>query len=279
MQNLLLQALLCLLLLLSNNNAFEEYYSYDDDLEDGAEKSFRDYDPKSTLNAYVDSYSRVADYKAGLIEILTYVNPQNVEKEIKPEILRLEHLYQSKWAKEFLESIGAEDKKLVNFYTDEYKKALKEDKALNYSFIAKRVPYNLMRKAISKKWERRKNLDIAEGAYFAVTSDNLKRDEVQIEMRKKDMIEANKRLNTYRAHLKSLETAAVIAYNAHKKNSKSLDAEKVYWKARSRVSFSTLMLEEYIKLLEMKRIRFLKFQTPEYRINWLLAEMKEDAKL
>ncbi|CAH8820492.1 unnamed protein product [Trichobilharzia szidati] len=103
--------------------------------------------------------------------------PNFVFSSLQTEISRLEHLFQSKWAKEFLESIGAEDKKLVNFYTDEYMKALKEDKDLNYSFIAKRVPYNLMRKEISKKWERRKNLDTAEGAYFAVTSDNLKRDE------------------------------------------------------------------------------------------------------
>nr|CAH8865182.1 unnamed protein product [Trichobilharzia regenti] len=67
------------------------------------------------------------NYKFLMTELQTYVDPQNAEETIKIEILRLEHLYQSKWAEEFLESIGVEDKKLVNLYNDAYRKALEED--------------------------------------------------------------------------------------------------------------------------------------------------------
>ncbi|CAH8820979.1 unnamed protein product [Trichobilharzia szidati] len=98
MRNLVLQTLCCLLLLLPFINASNEN------------------DLNSTLDAYADSYREAVDYKFLMIEIQTGEDPQNVEGIIKPEILRLEHLYQSKWAKEFLESIGAEDKKLVNFF-------------------------------------------------------------------------------------------------------------------------------------------------------------------
>nr|CAH8865234.1 unnamed protein product [Trichobilharzia regenti] len=85
MESLLLQAILSLLLLLSNISAFDEY------------------DLNSTLDAYAGSYHQVLNDKFFMIELQTNVDPLNAEEKIKPEILRLEHLYQSKWAKEFLE--------------------------------------------------------------------------------------------------------------------------------------------------------------------------------
>ncbi|CAH8865819.1 unnamed protein product [Trichobilharzia szidati] len=140
-----------------------------------------------------------------MIEIQTGEDPQNVEGIIKPEILRIEHLYQSKWAKEFLESIGAEDKKLVNFFIDEYRKALEEDNAFNYKVLASKELYNLTKTHISKKWENRKTLDIAEGKFFVGTSSSLKKDEVQIEMIKKEFMEAKEAVKTSKAKLKWLE--------------------------------------------------------------------------
>ncbi|CAH8865953.1 unnamed protein product [Trichobilharzia szidati] len=231
MRNLLLQTLCCLLLLLSFINASNEIL---------------------------------------MIEIQTGEDPQNVEGIIKPEILRLEHLYQSKWAKEFLESIGAEDKKLVNFSIDEYRKALQGDTAFNYAVLASKELYNQTKMHISKKWENRKTLDIAEGKYFAETSSNLKKDEVQIEMMKKEFMEAKEAVKTSRAKLKWLEMEShaytnFLNYfrpaNKRRSTSDSLHSAKiteVYQKARINFAIGTKELGEKIKLLEMKRIEFFK---------------------
>ncbi|CAH8865821.1 unnamed protein product [Trichobilharzia szidati] len=260
----------------------------------GENKLITYYDLNSTLDAYADSYREAAHDKFLMIEIQTYKDPQNVEGTIKPEILRLEHLYQSKWAKEFLESIGAEDKKLVNFSIDEYRKALEEDASFNYAVLANKGFYNQTKTHISKKWENRKTLDIAEGKLFAQTSGNLNKHKVQIEMIRKDVMEAKEAVKTSKAKLKALETVALITSNAYTSTSTYLrsvrrgiftndtlnDARitQAYRKARSDFADGTDELGNKIKLLEMKRIEFMKFQTTENRINWLLAEMKEDAK-
>ncbi|CAH8845715.1 unnamed protein product [Trichobilharzia szidati] len=102
---------------------------------DGAAKFIADYDPNLTLDAYAESYSQILKDKFFIIELETYVDPQNAEEAIKREILRLEHLYQSKWAKEFLELYYANsipvpyDLKLTNghfltFCADEIVKTL-----------------------------------------------------------------------------------------------------------------------------------------------------------
>ncbi|CAH8865939.1 unnamed protein product [Trichobilharzia szidati] len=245
---------------------------------DGADKFINYYDPNSTLDAYADSYRQVVNNKFHMIEIQTYKDPHNVEETIKPEILRLERLYQSKWAKEFLESIGAEDKNLVNLYNDEYKKALEEDKAFNYKVLVNKGLYRRLKMLISRKWENRKNLDIAEDTFFEETSGSLKKYKVQIELTKKDLMEAKKAVNASEAKLKVLETAAVIASNAYRNSSNylrrlnkeastkdSLNDEKitqVYWKARFDFADGTDELRDKIKLLEMKRIDFLKCELP-----------------
>ncbi|CAH8865911.1 unnamed protein product [Trichobilharzia szidati] len=154
------------------------------------------YDLNSTLDAYADSYREAVDYKFRMTEIQTFKDHWNFKTIIKPEILRLEHLYQSKWAKEFLESIGAENKKLVNFSTDEYRKALEEDTSFNYTVLANKGLYNQTKTHISKKWENRKYLDIAEGKHFAETSGNSEKDEIQIEMIKKEFMEAKEAVKT-----------------------------------------------------------------------------------
>nr|CAH8865134.1 unnamed protein product [Trichobilharzia regenti] len=146
-----------------------------------------------------------------------------------------------------------------------YRKALEEDTDFQHN--------------VSEKWENRKTLDIAQSKFFAKTSGNLKKYKVQIEMIKNYLREANKKMKTFKADLKVLEKAAVIASNAYRKTSNTLnDAEitEAYEKARSEFADGTEELKEKIKQLEMWRIEFLKFQTPENRINWLLAEMKED---
>ncbi|CAH8821785.1 unnamed protein product, partial [Trichobilharzia szidati] len=114
------------------------------------------------------------------------------------------------------------------------------------------------------------------------------------ELTKKDFMEAKKAVNASEAKLKVLETAAVIASNAYRNSSTYLrrwnkeastndslnDAKitQVYWKARTDFADGTDELRDKIKLLEMKRIDFLKFKNLEDRINWLLTEMEEDAK-
>ncbi|CAH8865053.1 unnamed protein product [Trichobilharzia szidati] len=244
MTNVILKASLCLQLLLSNNNAsnenFEydndsEYFEYDNDSEYDENEFTSYYDPNSTLDAYADSYRQVVNYKFRMIELETYLDPEKVEEIIKPEILRLEHLYQSKWAKEFLENA--------------YRKAVEEDIAFQHKSFANKRLYHLMKVHISKKWENRKNLDIAEGKFFAKTSGNLKKYKVQIAMIKNYLIEGNKKMNTFKANLKALETAAVVASNAYRSTSTYLrgvekgisrndslnDAEitRAYWKART----------------------------------------------
>ncbi|CAH8865815.1 unnamed protein product [Trichobilharzia szidati] len=283
MKNILQTILCCLLLLLSNNNATNEYDSDGNyigkdsdnaDNGDGADKFINYYDPNSTLDAYADSYRQVVNNKFHMIEIQTYKDPHNVEETIKPEILRLERLYQSKWAKDFIESIGMEDENLVNLYNDEYKKALEEDKAFNYEVIANQRRYHQLKMHISRKWENRKNLDIAEDTFFEEISGILKKDEVQIELTKKDLMEAKKAVNASKAKLKWLETAAVTATNAYRNSSTYLrrwnkeastndslnDAKitQVYWEARTDFADGTDELRDKIKLLEMKRIDFFK---------------------
>ncbi|CAH8865823.1 unnamed protein product [Trichobilharzia szidati] len=229
MRNLLLQTLCCLLLLLSFINASNEKTPQEKikstrrraNINAAFQERINFFEPKtpddlnSTLDAYADSYREAAHDKFLMIEIQTYKDPQNVEGTIKPEILRLEHLYQSKWAKEFLESIGAEDKKLVNFSIDEYRKALEEDASFNYAVLANKGFYNQTKTHISKKWENRKTLDIAEGKLFAQTSGNLNKHKVQIEMIRKDVMEAKEAVKTSKAKLKALETAALITSNAY----------------------------------------------------------------
>nr|CAH8862321.1 unnamed protein product [Trichobilharzia regenti] len=218
-------------------------------------------DTNSILDAYADSYCQVVNSKFLMIELETYVNPQNAEETTKLEILRLEHLYQSKWAKEFLESIGAKDKKLMNLYNDEYRKALEDDTAFQHNIFAHRSLYNRMKRYISNKWENRKKLDIAEGKFFTETSDNLRKYRAEIGIKKKDFREAKKAVNTSKAKLKALESAAVIASNAYRKTSNTLNEAEIteaYEKARSEFSDGTEELGDKIKLLEMKRFQFLK---------------------
>nr|CAH8862330.1 unnamed protein product [Trichobilharzia regenti] len=153
MRNLLIQALLSFLLLLSNNNA-------------------------SYSNKAIDDYLFCEDHgEVLMIELQTFVDPQNVEETIKPEILRLEHLYQSKWAKEFLEY--------------KYRKAFEVDIALQ-----------------SKSF----------GKLFAETSGNSKKDEVQTDVMKRDLMEVENAVNAIKADLQGLRTAAVNASNAYRKN-------------------------------------------------------------
>nr|CAH8865132.1 unnamed protein product [Trichobilharzia regenti] len=238
MRNSLLKASICLLLLLSNNNATNENFDYDDDSEYFDYDDVSEYDPNSTLGAYADSYCEAMN---------------------------------SKYA---------------------YRKALEEDTDFQHNVSANKVLYSLMKMHISEKWENRKTLDIAQSKFFAKTSGNLKKYKVQIEMIKNYLREANKKMKTFKADLKVLEKAAVIASNAYRKtstysrivgkgtstNDTLNDAEitEAYEKARSEFADGTEELKEKIKQLEMWRIEFLKFQTPENRINWLLAEMKED---
>ncbi|CAH8865895.1 unnamed protein product [Trichobilharzia szidati] len=272
-----------------------ESYVYDEQLTNNPQfESETPDDLNSTLDAYADSYREAVDYKFRMTEIQKFKDRWNFKTIIKPEILRLEHLYQSKWAKEFLESIGAEDKKLVDFSTDEYRKALEKDTSFNYKVLANKGLYNKTKLHISKKWENRKNLDIAEGKYFAETSGNLKKDEVQIEMIKKHLKEAKEAVKTSREKLQWLEEAAVTAthqnrdilnfFRTSKKRRYRSDilyaarVNEVYQKARINFAIGTKELGEKIKLLEMKRIEFFKFQTLEDRIKLLLTEMKEDAK-
>ncbi|CAH8866015.1 unnamed protein product [Trichobilharzia szidati] len=265
MQNLLLQTLCCLLLLLSDNNASNE---------NGENKLDTHYDLNSTLDIYAESYREAVDYKFRMTEIQKFKDRRNFKTIIKPEILRLEHLYQSKWAKEFLESIGAEDKKLVDFSTDEYRKALEKDTSFNYAVLANKGLYNQTKLHISKKWENRKNLDIAEAKYFAKTSGNLKKDEVQIEMMKKEFMEAKEAVKISKDKLEWLEEAAVTATHQHrdilkyfrtseKRRSRTdilyaARVNEVYQKARINFAIGTKELGEKIKLLEIKRIEFLK---------------------
>ncbi|CAH8865867.1 unnamed protein product [Trichobilharzia szidati] len=226
-----------------------------------AEKPFYKYDKQFSLMKYADSYRDVLSYKFLMAEIQTYENPQNGEETIRREILRLEHLYQSKWAKEFLELVGAKDLKLVNFSTDEYRKAFEEDIAFQLNVFAHEGLYNLVKKSISSKWENRKYLDIAEASYFAETSINLKRDEVQIGMIEKDLMEAKKEMAKFRAELQVLETAAVAATNAYRNKPSSLDDTEIteaYWKARTDLVVATRELVKKIEPLEMKRIAYLK---------------------
>nr|CAH8865252.1 unnamed protein product [Trichobilharzia regenti] len=229
------------------------------------------YNRSYALNAYADSYREVVDYKFRMLEIQTYKGPRNFEEIIKPEILRLEHLYQSKWAKEFLESTGAGDEKLVNSYIDEYRKALEEDTAFDYKVLANKQLYNLTKTHISKKWKNRKDLNIAEGIFFAETSDSLKNDEVQTEMINKNFIEAKEAVKTSKAKLKVLETAAVRTTHEYR------DTLNFFRNPKNR-RYTSEELRDNIKLLEEIRFEFLKFQTLEDGINWLLDEMKEDAK-
>nr|CAH8862327.1 unnamed protein product [Trichobilharzia regenti] len=216
MRNLLIQALLSFLLLLSNNNA-------------------------SYSNKAIDDYLFCEDHgEVLMIELQTFVDPQNVEETIKPEILRLEHLYQSKWAKEFLEY--------------KYRKAFEVDIALQ-----------------SKSF----------GKLFAETSGNSKKDEVQTDVMKRDLMEVENAVNAIKADLQGLRTAAVNASNAYRKNLKTLNNTEImeaYKTARYNFADSTDGLRDIIKLLEMKRIEFLKFQTQEFRINWILDQMKKDAE-
>ncbi|CAH8821875.1 unnamed protein product [Trichobilharzia szidati] len=270
MRNILLTILCCLLLLLSNNNAANDYENdenvkedveHKSDDENGANRFINHYDSSSTLDAYAYSYVEVVNYKFHMIEIQTYKNRYNVEGTIKPEILRLEHLYQSKWAKEFLESIGTENETLVNLYTDEYNKALDGDKAFNREVLANPLLYSLFKTKIERKWEDRKNLDIAEGIFFADISENLQHYKVDIELTKKDLMQAKKAMNEYQAELKWLEAQAVIASNAYRDSYKTgNDAiiTEAYTKARIAFADGTDALRDKIKLLEMKRIEFLK---------------------
>ncbi|CAH8866001.1 unnamed protein product [Trichobilharzia szidati] len=130
--------------------------------------------------------------------------------------------------------------------------------------------------------------------FFADTSSILKKDEAKSGITKKIFEEEKEAVNTTKADLQKLQKAAVIASNAYRKtstylqsirkgnykNETSNDAEitQAYWKARYDFDNGTRILLNKIKQLEMSRIEFLMFQTPEYRINWLLDEMKEDAK-
>ncbi|CAH8865869.1 unnamed protein product [Trichobilharzia szidati] len=226
-----------------------------------AEKPFYEYDKQLSLMKYADSYRDVLSYKFLMAEIQTYENPQNGEETIRREILRLEHLYQSKWAKEFLELVGAKDLKLVNFSTDEYRKAFEEDIAFQLNVFAHEGLHNVVKKSISSKWENRKYLDIVEALYFAETSINLKRNEVQIGMIEKDLMEAKKEMEKFRAELQVLETAAVAATNVYRNKASSLDDTEIteaYWKARTDLVVATRELVEKIEPLEMKRIAYLK---------------------
>nr|CAH8865168.1 unnamed protein product [Trichobilharzia regenti] len=141
-----------------------------------------------------------------------------------------------------------------------YRKALEEDTDFQHN--------------VSEKWENRKTLDIAQSKFFAKTSGNLKKYKVQIEMIKNYLREANKKMKTFKADLKVLEKAAVIASNAYRKtstysrivgkgtstNDTLNDAEitEAYEKARSEFADGTEELKEKIKQLEMWRIEFLK---------------------
>ncbi|CAH8865975.1 unnamed protein product [Trichobilharzia szidati] len=176
-------------------------------------------------------------------------------------ILRLEHLYQSKWAKEFLKS----NKRL----------------------------YNRMKRHIAKKWENRKNLDIAEAQFWTEPSENLRKYKIPIAIKKKDFKEAKKAVNTTKANLKVLETMVVIATHRYRGTQTYLrgvgkgistydslndnEITEAYWKARTDFDIAIDELKDRIKLLEMTRFEFLKYQTLEDGIKWLLAEMKEDA--
>nr|CAH8865256.1 unnamed protein product [Trichobilharzia regenti] len=124
---------------------------------------------------------------------------------------------------------------------------------------ANKVLYSLMKMHISEKWENRKTLDIAQ---------------IQIEMMKNYLREANKKMKTFKTELKVLEKAAVIASNAYRKTSTysrnvgkgtstndTLNDAKIteaYEKARSEFADGTEKLKEKIKQLEMWRIEFLK---------------------
>ncbi|CAH8865925.1 unnamed protein product [Trichobilharzia szidati] len=255
MRNLLLKALTCFLLLLSNESATNEYQNL-------------------RLDAYADSYCQVVNDKFLLTELQTNIDLHNAEETIKSDILRLEHLYQSKWAKEFLELIGAEDKKLVYHYNDEYRKALAEDDVFRYKVLANKQLYNRMKRHIAKKWENRKNLDIAESQFWTESSENLRKYKILIAIKKKNFKEAKKVLNTTKANLKVLETMAVTATHRYRGTQTylrgvwrgistydSLNDNKIteaYWKARTDFDIAIEELNDRIKLLELTRIEFLK---------------------
>ncbi|CAH8867519.1 unnamed protein product [Trichobilharzia szidati] len=99
---------------------------------------------------------------------------------------------------------------------DEYRKALEEDTSFNYKVLANKGLYNQTKTHISKKWENRKTLDILEDKYFAETSSNLMKDEVEIEMIKKHLKEAKEAVKTSRVKLEWLEEAAVTATHQHR---------------------------------------------------------------
>ncbi|CAH8865977.1 unnamed protein product [Trichobilharzia szidati] len=82
------------------------------------------------------------------------------------------------------------------------------------------------------------------------------------------------------SNLKVLETMAVIATHRYRGTQNSLNDNEIteaYWKARTDFDIAIDELKDRIKLLEMTRFEFLKYQTLEDGIKWLLAEMKEDA--
>ncbi|CAH8865991.1 unnamed protein product, partial [Trichobilharzia szidati] len=126
---------------------------FDSEIPVDANKFIAHYDPNSTLDAYVDSYFEVVNDKFFMIELHTYRDPKNAEETIKTEILRLERLYQRKWEKEFLETISAEDKSLVNLANYEYRKALEDDDAFQHNVFANYGRYHQLKMHISKKWE------------------------------------------------------------------------------------------------------------------------------
>ncbi|CAH8865973.1 unnamed protein product [Trichobilharzia szidati] len=189
--------------------------------------------------------------------------------------------------------IRAEDKKLVYHYNDEYRKALEEDDVFKYKVLANKRLYNRMKRHIAKKWENRKNLDIAEAQFWTEPSENLRKYKIPIAIKKKDFKEAKKAVNTTKANLKVLETMVVIATHRYRGTQTYLrgvgkgistydslndnEITEAYWKARTDFDIAIDELKDRIKLLEMTRFEFLKYQTLEDGIKWLLAEMKEDA--
>ncbi|TNN04953.1 polymorphic mucin-like protein isoform 1 [Schistosoma japonicum] len=200
--------------------------------------------------AYYNSFV----YKFISLEFETYNNQSRGPELFRKECLRLEHLYFTKWAKNYLTEQNEADKNLLRLYE----------------------VHGRLQNSISSKWKAREHLDKVEHKHFAQSNRNNNRNKNELE---ENLLNTEAEVSSKLQKIKELEAKAVKAANEYRRNSNNKEFLDEYNKSGQKLNGALYTLADMIGEAENARVQLFEILPSVERIKRLLSAMENEANM
>nr|CAX76135.1 hypothetical protein [Schistosoma japonicum] len=227
---------------------------------------------KETINEYKMAYYNSFVYKFISLEFETYNNQSRGPELFRKECLRLEHLYFTKWAKNYLTEQNEADKNLLRLYEDKFERAVNENRTTSSTVDF----HGRLQNSISSKWKAREHLDKVEHKHFAQSNRNNNRNKNELE---ENLLNTEAEVSSKLQKIKELEAKAVKAANEYRRNSNNKEFLDEYNKSGQKLNGALYTLADMIGEAENARVQLFEILPSVERIKRLLSAMENEANM